>query len=119
MVQKTVLKVRLTCEKDRKKILKSVAGLHGVDKIEIDTAKDTLAVTGDADPYEIIVHARKVNKCVEVVTIGPPPKKPEEPKKPPPCIPCNCTHMPHSCYACGPLAVVHTTHDPYTTCSIM
>ncbi|MFS8010484.1 hypothetical protein Hanom_Chr14g01297831 [Helianthus anomalus] len=29
MVQRTVLKVRLSCEKCRKKILKSVSGLYG------------------------------------------------------------------------------------------
>ncbi|KVI08806.1 heavy metal-associated isoprenylated plant protein 43-like [Cynara cardunculus var. scolymus] len=84
MVQKTVLKVQLSCEKCKKKILRSVSGLQGVDKIEIDGAKGTVTVTGDADPYEIILQTKKAGKFVEVVTIGPPPappKKPEE-KKP-------------------------------------
>ena len=45
-----------------------------------------MTVTGSADPYEIIVHARKVGKYAEVLSIGPPPgppkdKKPDE-KKP-------------------------------------
>jgi hypothetical protein len=48
--------------------------------------KETLTVKSSADPYEIIVHARKVGKYAEVVSIGPPPgppkdKKPDE-KKP-------------------------------------
>ncbi|GFP83634.1 hypothetical protein PHJA_000506800 [Phtheirospermum japonicum] len=85
MVQKTVLKVDLSCEKCKKKILKAVTGLQGVDKVEIDGAKGTLSVTGDADPYAIIVKTRKTVKFAQVLSIGPPPKpegkKPEE-KKP-------------------------------------
>ncbi|KAI3794238.1 hypothetical protein L1987_36867 [Smallanthus sonchifolius] len=127
MVQRTVLKVHLSCEKRRTKILKSVSDLDSVDKIEIDVAKDTVTVTGDADPCDIIKQARKVVKCVEVVTVGPPPKKPEV-KKPEPIIP-PCIYMPPSCVGsccavpscvvCRPLAVVHTAQDPCTTCSIM
>lgn len=49
--------------------------------MEVDGAKGTLTVTGDADPYEIIVKSRKAGKFVEVVSIGPPPKQ-EEKKKP-------------------------------------
>ncbi|KAM7516217.1 hypothetical protein LguiA_005800 [Lonicera macranthoides] len=84
MVHKTVLKVEISCEKCKKKLLKAVSGLEGVDKIEIDGAKGTLTITGDADPYEIIVRTRKTGKFVEVVTIGPPPAppKPDPPKKP-------------------------------------
>lgn len=53
--------------------------------MELDGAKGTLSVTGDADPYEIIVKTRKAGKYAEVVSIGPPPKPQEkkpEPKKP-------------------------------------
>ena len=64
--------------------------IAGVDKIEADEGKGTLTVTGDADPYEIIVRIRKAGKHAEVVSIGPPKpdaqkqpeeKKPEEKKK--------------------------------------
>ncbi|CAM8956985.1 unnamed protein product [Rhodiola kirilowii] len=55
VVQKTVLKVDISCDKCKKKILKAITGLQGVDKIEIDEAKGTITVTGNADPYEIIV----------------------------------------------------------------
>lgn len=59
--------------------------LHaGVDIVEADVAKGILTVTGAADPYEIIRRTRKTDKCVEVVSIGPPsaPPKPTEQKKP-------------------------------------
>ncbi|XP_071735293.1 heavy metal-associated isoprenylated plant protein 2-like [Rutidosis leptorrhynchoides] len=137
MVLKTVLKVQLSCDKCKKKILKLVSNIQGVDKIEIDAVKDTLTVTGDANPYEIIVNARKAVKCVEVLTIGPPQapqkkpdekkpdeKKPDE-KKPAnkvdekcPFVPCNL-HMPNNSVAYQPVAVVHMDQDPCTTCSIM
>lgn len=43
-----------------------------MDKIEADEGKGTLTVTGDADPYEIIVRIRKAGKHAEVVSVGPP-----------------------------------------------
>lgn len=58
----------------------------GVDKMEVDEGKGTLTVTGNADPYEIIVRTRKAGKYADVVSIGapPPPPKQEPPKKPGP-----------------------------------
>ncbi|XP_020216223.1 heavy metal-associated isoprenylated plant protein 43 [Cajanus cajan] len=91
MVKKTVLKVDINCLKCKRKLIKTVSSLEGVDKIEADEGKGTLTVTGDADPYEIIVRIRKAGKHAEVVSIGPPPapppkqdaqKKPQENKKP-------------------------------------
>lgn len=45
-----------------------------------------MTVTGDADPYDIIVRIRKAGKHAEVVSIGPPqgptPPKPDAQKKP-------------------------------------
>jgi len=77
MVQRTVLKVDISCLKCKKKILKAVTGLEGVDQIEVDAAKGTLTVTGNADPYEIIVRCRKAGKFAEVVSVGPPPAPPK------------------------------------------
>lgn len=60
--------------------------MAGVDQIEVDAAKGTLTVTGNADPYEIIVRCRKAGKFAEVVSVGPPPAPPkpkqDEKKKP-------------------------------------
>ncbi|PIA52754.1 hypothetical protein AQUCO_01000550v1 [Aquilegia coerulea] len=123
MVQKTVLKVNISCQKCKKQILKAVTGLQGVDKVEVDTAKSTLSVTGDADPYKIIGRLRKTKKFVEIVTIGPPPpppkpgtggdqKKTEEQKKAPEKYPELHAHFypHHPCQVC----------DQYgPSCSIM
>jgi hypothetical protein len=102
----------------------------GVDKVEADEAKGTLTVTGSADPYEIIVHARKAIKYAEVVSIGPPPdptkdkkpdeKKPDE-KKPDPKVEVCIPYMPHGCHVCERVGVVHVDRwdEPNSSCSIL
>ncbi|XP_024958835.1 heavy metal-associated isoprenylated plant protein 43-like [Cynara cardunculus var. scolymus] len=119
MVLKTVIKVQI-CNKDKKKIFKSVSTLEGVNKIEIDVAKGTLTVIGDADPCKIILKARKIVKCAEVMTIGPPPP-PEKKPDPPKTSVCGCPSINMPPYPCQPLAMVHMNpSEPYcTTCTIM
>ncbi|KAL6651881.1 hypothetical protein ACP70R_010806 [Stipagrostis hirtigluma subsp. patula] len=80
MSKRTVLRVDTSCAKCKRKVLQAVSGLQGVDKIEVDSKKGTMTVTGSVDPVDVIVQTRKAGKRANVVTIGPPPK-PEE-KKP-------------------------------------
>ncbi|CAA2952541.1 heavy metal-associated isoprenylated plant 43-like [Olea europaea subsp. europaea] len=127
MVQKTVLKVDISCDKCKKKLLKAVSGLQGIDKVEVDGTKGTLTVTGDADPYEILVKTRKAGKYVEVVSIGPPPaqqkqdgpKKAEE-KKPKEEVQAHI-HTPFTCPICERIPVIPMTRweEPSPPCSIM
>ncbi|KAJ4822961.1 hypothetical protein Tsubulata_000321 [Turnera subulata] len=135
MVQRTVLKVDISCQKCKQKLLKAVSTLHGIDKIETDEAKGTLTVTGNADPYEIVLRTRKATgKCAEVVTIGPPPappkqdgqKKPEE-KKPEAKKQDNKDekkpffHDPHTCPECQRIVIVPVGpyNQPTASCSVM
>lgn len=109
--------------------------IAGVDKIEIDAAKGTLTVTGDADPYEIIVRTRKAGKIAEVVSVGPPPappkqdgqKKPDD-KKPTEKKPDDKkadhkadVHTPHNCPICQRISYVQLDrwNEPNPSCSIM
>ncbi|KAJ3694323.1 hypothetical protein LUZ60_009803 [Juncus effusus] len=80
MAKRTELKVDISCEKCKQKVLKAVSGLEGIDKIDANSEKGTLVVTGDVDPIDVIVRVRKAGKRAEIITIGPPPK-PEEKKK--------------------------------------
>uniref|UniRef100_M1DHS6 Metal ion binding protein n=1 Tax=Solanum tuberosum TaxID=4113 RepID=M1DHS6_SOLTU len=112
--------------------------IEGVEKIEIDGAKGTLSVTGNADPYEVIVRSRKAGKFAEVISIGPPPAppKPDGPKKPeqkgskPEPDPQTMAHMfgpppplmPSVCPCCQRSPhVVHVTRreEPTPQCSIL
>ena len=106
----------------------------GVDKIEVDAAKGTISVTGDADPYEIIVCTRKAGKCVDLVSVGPPPappkqesqknpeeKKPEakkDDKKPDTKAK---IHNPETCPICQQMSIVYLDRsaEPNTACSIV
>ncbi|CAD6261894.1 unnamed protein product [Miscanthus lutarioriparius] len=81
MSKVTVLKVDTSCAKCKRKVLQAVTGLHGVDKVEVDSEKSTMTVTGTVDPVDVIVQARKAGRRASVLTIGPPPK-PSEEKKP-------------------------------------
>jgi len=94
----------------------------GIDKIEVDSGKSTLTVTGDADPVDVVTKTRKVCRFAEVMSIGPPPipkpKQPDPPKtKPdppkPPCPPLPCP--PAVCVVCSQMDAQLTA----ITCSIL
>ncbi|KAJ6867684.1 hypothetical protein NC652_038790 [Populus alba x Populus x berolinensis] len=80
---KAVLKVELHDEKAKKKAMKTVSGLSGVDSVSIDMKEKKLTVIGDIDPVHIVAKLRKLC-CTEIVTVGPakePEKKKDDPKK--------------------------------------
>ncbi|KAJ6369434.1 hypothetical protein OIU76_027790 [Salix suchowensis] len=82
-MQKAVLKLDLHGEKARKKAMKTVSSLPGVDSISMDMKDQKLTVIGDIDPVDIVAKLRKMC-CTEIVTVGPakePAKKKEEPKE--------------------------------------
>ncbi|XP_008796016.1 heavy metal-associated isoprenylated plant protein 43-like [Phoenix dactylifera] len=120
MVKRTVLKVDLSCQKCKQKLVHAVSGLEGVDKIEVDGAKSTLTVTGDADPIEVIARTRKVGKSAEVVSIGPPPPPPPPPPKlvqeKKPEQQQTIIHMPPACPACQQMGIGDAQHS---SCSIL
>ncbi|KAH8479379.1 hypothetical protein Peur_050234 [Populus x canadensis] len=132
MAQRTVLKVDISCEKCKKKLLKAVSTLEGVDKIEADQAKGTLTVTGNADPYEIIMRTRKTGKHADVVSIGPPPAPPKQEKKPQEKKPEEKKpeekaqiHDPHTCHQCRQIYLMQMPmsmapcYEPNPSCSVM
>ncbi|GAB4848543.1 hypothetical protein Ancab_003249 [Ancistrocladus abbreviatus] len=113
MVQTTVLKVDVFCQKCKTKLLKAVSELPGVDKIEIDEQKGTLTVTGEADPYKVTVRARKAGKFAEVLSVGPPPKG-KKPNPPEPNMPC-----PNYCRCCDQIVVVPLDQPSNAPCTIL
>ncbi|CAN1344321.1 ToMV susceptible protein tm-1(GCR26), partial [Linum perenne] len=67
-MQRTVLRVDISCAKCKKKLLKAVSVVP-------------VTVTGNADPYEVIVRTKRTGNYVEVVSIGPPPPPPSSSKQ--------------------------------------
>ncbi|XP_010679772.2 heavy metal-associated isoprenylated plant protein 2 [Beta vulgaris subsp. vulgaris] len=123
MVQKTVLKVDVSCERCKQEVFEVVSKVEGVNKIEADIEKGTIAVIGDADPYAIITRLRKAGKSAQFVTVGPPPK-PEEKKPDPKCpypYPYSYSYPYPNGFCDGrPIAMMSLDYqDPPPLCSIM
>ncbi|KAG6400439.1 hypothetical protein SASPL_137270 [Salvia splendens] len=78
-----VLKLNLEEDRDKRRALKTVATLSGIDEITIDMKQKTIMVVGTVDPLRVVSKLRKKNWEVAIVSVGPPkePEKKEEAKK--------------------------------------
>ncbi|KAL2934913.1 Heavy metal-associated isoprenylated plant protein 43 [Bienertia sinuspersici] len=67
-----VLKVNTSSKKSQKEVLKAVAKIEGVEKLEMDGNKGTLTVVGEVEPVPIFKALKKIKQTPEIVTVGPP-----------------------------------------------
>ncbi|KAL3725731.1 hypothetical protein ACJRO7_030716 [Eucalyptus globulus] len=119
MAKKTVIKVSIHGQKEKRGALKSVAKLEGINELSMDVAKGTLTLIGDADPVCIVTCLRKkCGRCVEIDNVGPP-KLPEKPK--PKCqSPCWLPPCPlRLCPSCRPYPYTSCCGYEANTCSII
>ncbi|GLJ41233.1 hypothetical protein SUGI_0853540 [Cryptomeria japonica] len=83
MSQKIVLRADISCEKCKRKIMQTVAGVEGIESVQVDSKDQKITLIGDADAVSIINKLRSFTRS-ELVSVGPAkePEKKQAEKKP-------------------------------------
>lgn len=110
LLQKTVVAVDLLCSKCRKKVMKLISTVEGINSIVLDPSKNTVTVIGEADPVCIIKKVRKFRSSAQIISIGPPKEEKKDERKE------AIVSLPRTCQKCD---VWYVVGQDYTPCHIL
>ncbi|XP_057842343.1 heavy metal-associated isoprenylated plant protein 39 [Cryptomeria japonica] len=69
-MKKMVLKLSIENEKSKKRALKTVAGVQGVESVAVDMKEKKMTVIGEVDPVNVTSKLRKFG-YTELLSVGP------------------------------------------------
>ncbi|XP_058754405.1 heavy metal-associated isoprenylated plant protein 39-like isoform X1 [Vicia villosa] len=77
---KIVLQVEIHDDKTKKKSMKAISNISGVESVSLDMKDQKLTLTGDMDPVQVVTKLRKL--CLpKILSVGPAKEPKKEEKK--------------------------------------
>ncbi|GLJ20135.1 hypothetical protein SUGI_0365520 [Cryptomeria japonica] len=113
-MKKVVISVHMVCEKCKRKAMKTVSSVEGVDSVTVDSSKNTVTVIGEVDAVEIMTKLRKFRKSAQIVSVGPNTKEEKENDNKDKCV-----SLPTCCRSCEIWYVDDKRYYQNDSCSIM
>ncbi|KAI5400347.1 heavy metal-associated isoprenylated plant protein 39 [Lathyrus oleraceus] len=79
-MNKIVLQVEIHDDKTKKKAMKAISNISGVESVSLDMKDQKLTLTGDIDPVQVVTKLRKL--CLpKILSVGPAKEPKKEEKK--------------------------------------
>jgi hypothetical protein len=69
-MKKMVLKLAIDDEKNKRRAMRAIAGMEGVESVAVDMKEKKITVIGETDPVHLAIKLRKIG-FTELLSVGP------------------------------------------------